>query len=76
MTRASTAGVAARRALQTERRALVVEYVRLYPSMTTDDLAERLGWDRSTIRRDRAALRAGAAAEGDQVVAVPILPVE
>ena len=45
-----------------ERRRWVRLLLEEDPTMTTEALAERLGWDRSTIRRDRVAL--GARARG------------
>lgn len=38
------------------RREFVRELLDLYPQISTDDIAERLGWDRATIRRDRKVL--------------------
>lgn len=39
------------------RRDSVAAALAAEPGLSTDALAARLGWDRSTIRRDRAALR-------------------
>lgn len=58
-------GAATRRWARDNRRKTVAFFLATRPSLSTDEIAERLGVDRSTIRRDRAALRAVADVQRD-----------
>lgn len=59
-------GAEVRRWTQANRRWTVELFLLTRPSLSTDEIAERLGVNRSTIRRDRAALRAVARVQSDE----------
>lgn len=50
------ASLAVRRAAISARRAKVLELHAAHPGISTDEIADILGVDRSTIRRDRKSL--------------------
>ena len=57
MARSNAASLAAIAQRVTERRVWVRALLVKHPTLTTDEIANLLDVDRSTIRRDRAALR-------------------
>ena len=57
MARSNTASLAAIAQRVTERREWVRALLVKHPTLTTDEIADLLNVDRSTIRRDRAAIR-------------------
>ena len=57
MARSNAASLAAIARRVEERRQWVRALLVKHPTLTTDEIANLLGVDRSTIRRDRAAIR-------------------